>query len=96
MWATYPHNSQMDDSIFPPGAAKPNAQEYAFAHSIFRLLVKKMMVLRTQNFGSSYKLRTQSSTPSAAHVLIFFVFCNSRGGARNFTADPQLERPEIR
>ena len=47
------------------GAAEPNAQGCAFAHTIFGLLVNKMMALRTQNFGLSYKLRTQSGTASA-------------------------------
>ena len=49
---------------------EPNAQGCAFAHPIFGPLVNKMIALRTQNFGLSYKLRTQSGTHSAAPATL--------------------------
>ena len=55
------------------GAAEPNAQGCAFAHPIFGSQVNQMMVLCTQNFGLSYKLRTQSWTASAIPVTCFLL-----------------------
>ena len=59
------------------GAVEPNAQGCAFAHPIFEALVNKMMALRTQNFGLSFKLRTQSWTASATPEFISLSYNSS-------------------
>ena len=44
---------------YPSGASEPNPQECAFVHPLFRAQANKMKVLRIQNLGLSYNLRTQ-------------------------------------
>ena len=64
-FSTPAKSNKSDASKDHQGAAGPNAQGCAFVHPIFGLIVNKIMALRTQNFGLSYKLRTQLWTASA-------------------------------